>query len=300
GLSNAVTGSESRTSGKIICSNIFTYFNLIFFILAAVLLYEHSYNNLTFLGVVVANTVIGIVQELRSKKELEKLQLVNEPEATVIRDAKQKRIPSEELVQDDIVLFVAGNQICADAVICEGVLRVNESLITGEADEVEKKIGDSLLSGSFVVSGQAKVRLTQVGDNSFSAKLSKSARKIKKYQRPGMMKSLTRLIQTIGIIIIPFAALIFWNQHFVLEYSEKISVENTAAAIIGMIPEDLYLLTSIALAASTIRLARQNTLVHDMKCIETLAKVDTVCRQNRHNYRITDETYGNSVSGRSI
>lgn len=277
GLSNTVTGSASKTSGKIIRSNIFTYFNLIFFILAAVLLYEHSYNNLTFLGVVAANTVIGIVQELRSKKELEKLQLVNEPEVTVIRDAKQKHIPCEELVQDDMVLFAAGNQICADAVICEGTLRVNEALVTGEADEVEKAPGDFLLSGSFVVSGQVKARLTQVGDDSFAAKLSKNARKIKKRQRPGMMKSLTRLIQIIGIIIIPFAALMFWNQHVALGYSEKISVENTAAAIIGMIPEGLYLLTSIALAASTIRLARQNTLVHDMKCIETLARVDTIC-----------------------
>lgn len=277
GLSNAVTGSASKTSGKIICSNVFTYFNLIFFIMAAVLLYEHSYNNLTFLGVVVANTVIGIIQELRSKKELEKLQLVTEPETIVVRDAKQRRIPCEELVQDDIVLFAAGNQVCADAIICEGNVRVNEALVTGEADEVEKTPGDFLLSGSFVVSGQAKARLTQVGDNSFSAKLSKNARKIKKNQRPGMMKSLTRLIQVIGIIIIPFAALMFWNQHLVLGYSEKISVENTAAAIIGMIPEGLYLLTSIALAASTIRLARQNTLVHDMKCIETLARVDTIC-----------------------
>ena len=277
GLSNVVTGSASKTSGKIICSNIFTYFNLIFFMIAAVLLYEHSYNNLTFLGVVIANTVIGIVQELRSKRELEKLQLVNEPETTVIRDGKQKRIPSEELVQDDIVLLAAGNQICADAVVWEGVLHVNEALVTGEADEVEKAPGDSLLSGSFVVSGQAKARLTQVGDDSFSAKLSKNARKIKKHQRPGMMKSLTRLIQVIGIIIIPFAALMFWNQHLVLGYPEKISVENTAAAIIGMIPEGLYLLTSIALAASTVRLARKNTLVHDMRCIETLARVDTVC-----------------------
>ena len=277
GLSNAVSGSEAKTSGQIVRSNIFTYFNLIFFVLAAVLLYEHSYNNLTFLGVIVANTVIGIVQELRSKKELEKLQLVNEPEVTVIRDAKQKRVPCEELVQDDVILFAAGNQICADAVLCEGTLRVNEALVTGEADEIEKVPGDSLLSGSFVISGQAKARLTQVGDESFAAKLSKNARKIKKHQRPGMMKSLTRLIQIIGVIIIPFAALMFWNQHFELGYSERISVENTAAAIIGMIPEGLYLLTSIALAASTIRLARQNTLVHDMKCIETLARVDTIC-----------------------
>lgn len=277
GLSNTVTDNASKTTGKIICSNVFTYFNLIFFLLAAVLLYEHSYNNLTFLGVVAANTVIGIVQELRSKKELEKLQLVSEPETTVVRAGAQKRIPSDELVQDDIAVFAAGNQICADAVVCEGTVCVNESFVTGEPDEIEKRPGDTLLSGSFVVSGCAKARLTMVGDDSFAAKLSKDAGKIKKRQRPGMMKSLTRLIQVIGIIIIPFAALMFWNQHCVLGYSEKISVENTAAAIIGMIPEGLYLLTSIALAASTVRLARKNTLVHDMKCIETLARVETIC-----------------------
>ena len=184
GLSNAVTGRASRATGRIIASNIFTYFNLIFFFLAAVLLYERSYNNLAFLGVVAANTVIGIVQELRSKKELEKLQLVNEPDALVIRDAKQKRILIEELVQDDIVLLAAGNQICADAVLCEGTLRVNEALVTGEADEVVKTSGDTLLSGSFVVSGQAKVRLTRVGDQSFSANISKSAKKNKKTSTP--------------------------------------------------------------------------------------------------------------------
>lgn len=277
GLSNTVTESASKTSKQIILSNIFTYFNLIFFIIAAVLLYEHSYANMAFMGVVITNTIIGIVQELRSKKELEKLQLVNEPESTVIRNATPQRIPSEALVRDDIVLFAAGNQICADAILCEGALRVNEALVTGEADEVEKAPGDTLLSGSFVVSGQGKARLTQVGDASFSAQLAKSARKIKKRQRPGMMRSLTRLIQIIGIIIIPFAALMFWNQHIVLGFSEKVSVENTAASIIGMIPEGLYLLTSIALAASTIRLARKKTLVHDMKCIETLARVDTIC-----------------------
>lgn len=277
GLTNAVSEGTSRTTGKIIRSNVCTYFNLIFFLLAAVLLYEKSYNNLTFLGVVAANTIIGIVQELRSKRELEKLQLITDPESTVLRDSVQKRIPNDELVQDDIVVLGAGNQICADATLCEGGLRVNEALVTGEQAEVEKAPGDSLLSGSFVISGSAKARLTQVGDQSFAAQLSQNAKKIKKRQRPGMMKSLTILIQVIGVIIIPFAALMFWNQHIRLGYSERVSVENTTAAIIGMIPEGLYLLTSVALAASTIRLARENTLVHDMKCIETLARVDTIC-----------------------
>lgn len=277
GLSNSVTSQASKTAGQIVRSNVFTYFNLIFFLLAAVLLYERSYNNLTFLCVVVANTIIGVVQELRSKRKLEELQLLNAPESIVLRGGVEKHIPSKELVRDDIAIFSAGNQVCADAVLCEGTLRVNESLMTGEPDEIEKLPGDTLLSGSFVVSGQGKVRLTRVGDASFAAQLSKNAKKIKKRQRPGMMKSLTRLIQVIGIIIIPFGTLMFFNQHVVLGYPEKVSVENAAAAVIGMIPEGLYLLTSLALAASTLRLARQNVLVHDMKCIETLARVDTIC-----------------------
>lgn len=277
GLCNTTSDQTSLTTKEIIRSNVFTYFNLIFFIIAAVLLYEGSYNNMTFLGVVFCNTIIGIVQEIRSKHELEKLQLVNEPETFVLRDGKKKRISSERLVRDDIIFLTAGKQICADAVICKGTLRVNESLLTGEADEVLKNPGDRLLSGSFVVSGKAKARLTCVGDDSFAAALSKSAKQIKKRQQPGMMKSLTRLIQVIGILIIPFAVMMFRNQYFVLGLSEKVSIENTAAAVIGMIPEGLYLLTSIALAASTVRLAKRNTLVHDMKCIETLARVDVIC-----------------------
>lgn len=277
GLVNTVTEKASKSAGQIIRSQIFTYFNFIFFLLAAVLIYEGSYNNLTFLGVVFANTIIGIVQGLRSKRVLDRLQLVAAPDSTAVRDGREVHIPSEELVLDDIVLLTAGNQICADGVVCTGELTVNESLVTGEADEIKKRPGDHLLSGSFVVSGRAYIRLDQVGDSSFAAQLSKGAKQIKKKQQPGMMRSLTRLIQVIGVIIIPFAAMMFHNQHHILGMSEKVSVENTAAAIIGMIPEGLYLLTSIALMASTIRLARKDTLVHDMKCIETLARVDTIC-----------------------
>lgn len=277
GLTNAASGKASKTTGQIIRSNLFTYFNLIFFLLAGVLLYERSYNNLAFLGVVFANTAIGIVQELKAKRVLDKLQLVAAPESTAIRDGKEVRLPSEELVLDDIVLLTAGNQICADCVVCDGELTVNEALVTGEADEIRKTAGDTLLSGSFVVSGQAHARLDKVGDHAFAAQLSAGAKQIKKRQQPGMMRSLTRLIQIIGAIIIPFAAMMFWNQYHVLGLSERASVENTAAAIIGMIPEGLYLLTSVALMASTIRLARQDTLVHDMKCIEALARVDVIC-----------------------
>ncbi len=277
GLVNVVSEETSQTAGKIICSNIFTYFNLIFFIIAVFLIMVGSYNNLTFLVVVFINMIIGIVQELKSKKELDKLKLVSAPETTVIRDGKRMQIPSSQLVLDDIVIFSAGNQICADAVVCAGELTVNESLVTGESDEIKKQAGDSLLSGSFAISGQVVAKLEKVGDACFVAQLARDAKKIKKKQQPGMMKSLTRLIQIIGVTIIPFAVLMFWNQHRVLGMSDKISVENTAASIIGMIPEGLYLLTSVALVASTIRLARRKTLVHDMKCIETLARVDVLC-----------------------
>ena len=277
GYANIVTDDTSQTAGQIVRSNVFTYFNMIFFLIALVLLLEGSFNNLTFLFVVVINAVIGIVQELKSKFTLDDLKLVSTPEVTVIRDGKECRLPSDELVLDDIVVFSAGNQICADAQLVQGELQVNESLVTGESDEIKKRPGDGLLSGSFVISGSGRARLTQVGDNSFAAMLSRDAKKIKKKQQPGMMRSLTLLIQIIGIIIIPFAIFMFWNQHVVLEYTRKISVENTAAAIIGMIPEGLYLLTSVALAASTMRLAKKDTLVHDMKCIETLARVDVLC-----------------------
>ena len=277
GYANIVTDDNAVTAGKIVRNNVFTYFNMIFFIMALVLLYEGSFNNLTFLIVVTVNAVIGIVQELKSKRTLEKLQLVSAPEVTVIRDGQQTRLSSEELVLDDVVIFTAGSQICADAVVSQGEITVNESLVTGESDEIRKKQGDTLLSGSFVISGSCRARLDKVGDNAFAAQLAKDAKKIKKRQQPGMMRSLTLLIQIIGIIIIPFAALMFWNQHRVLGLPERISVENTAASVIGMIPEGLYLLTSVALAASTIRLAKRDTLVHDMKCIETLARVDVLC-----------------------
>ena len=277
GLTNHVTDSASKTTGQIIRGNLFTYFNLIFFILALVLIYERSYNNLMFLVVVFVNTLIGTIQELKSKHTLDRLKLLSAPEVTVIREGREQQVPSENLVLDDVVLFHGGNQICADAVLCGGSLTVNEALVTGESDEIQKESGDRLLSGSFVVSGTAKARLDQVGDASFAAKLAKDAKQVKKKQQPGMMKSLTRLIQIIGIIIIPFAGMMFWNQYHVLGLSEKLSVEHTAASLIGMIPEGLYLLTSVALAASTIRLAKKHTLVHDMKCIETLARVDTLC-----------------------
>lgn len=277
GLINVSHTKTQKTTGEIVRSNIFTYFNMIFFVLAVILAYEGSFNNMMFLGVVLANTAIGIFQELRSKRTLDKLRLISEPETTVIRAGKTVRVSNEALVLDDIVVFSAGNQICADAVVCAGDAAVNEALVTGESDEIHKTAGDTLLSGSFVISGEMVARLDKIGDDAFAARLASDAKKIKKRQMPGMMRSLTFLIHAIGIILIPFAILTFRSQYVGLGLSKKVSVENTAAAVIGMIPEGLYLLTSIALAASTVRLAAKRTLVHDMKCIETLARVDVLC-----------------------
>ena len=277
GLTNFTEDGSSMTTSDIIRSNVLTYFNLIFFVIAAVLLLVGSYNNMTFLLVVFFNTVIGIAQELRSKRTLDRLTILAEPEVDVIRDGQQTRIHSSELVRDDIAIFRAGNQICADAVVRKGQIVVNEALVTGEADEIAKQPGDTLLSGSFVISGEARAQAERVGSDAFAAKLTKDAKKIKKQQQPGMIRSLTRLIQIVGIVIIPIAVLMFWNQYHVLGTTVKVGVENTAASIIGMIPEGLYLLTSVALATSTVRLAKRKTLVHDMKCIETLARVDTLC-----------------------
>ena len=275
-VNNAVKGN-SNSIFKIVISNVFTYFNMIFFILAALLIMEQSYNHLTFLVVVFFNTVIGIIQEIRAKKTLEKLTLVSAPLVKVVRDGKEICVPSEQLVLDDIVIFEAGNQICADATVCDGSVTVNESLVTGESDEIKKEKSDELLSGSFVISGKCRARLDRVGYESFASRLTIDAKRIKKKQQPGMMKSLTLLIKIIGIIIIPLAVMMFINQHNVLDKSIKESVETTAASDIGMIPEGLYLLTTIALAVSVIRLAKKKTLVHDMKCIETLARVDVIC-----------------------
>lgn len=277
GLTNEKVADDTNYTAKIIRKNIFTYFNLIFFVFAAILISQGSYNHLTFLGVVFTNTIIGIVQEIRSKRTLDKLSLVSAPTSCVVRCGKEQKIPSDRLVLDDIIVLETGNQIPADAVVCSGEIFVNESLITGEADEIKKAAGGKLLSGSFVVSGKCRARLEAVGAEAFASKLTDEAKKAKKRGRPGMMRSLNILIMIIGIIIIPFFVIMFFNQHNTLGLTVKESIENSVASSIGMIPEGLYLLTSIALAASTVRLAKGETLVHDMKCIESLARVDIIC-----------------------
>lgn len=277
GWANLPIDPPGKTVGQIIKSNVFTYFNMLFFLLAAFVLVFGTWQNAMFLGVVFANIAIGIVQELRSKRTLDKLTLLTAPHGAVIRDGRQRKIPTSEMVRDDIVVFSAGSQIFADAVVVAGECSVNEALITGEADEIKKPAGADLLSGSFVVSGECRARLTQVGADSYANRLTIEAKEAKPPQQSEMMRSLTRLVQIIGIAIIPLGILMAIKEIVWLERSVSDGVVATIASLIGMIPEGLYLLTSMALAAGVVRLAQKKTLVHDMGCIETLARVDVLC-----------------------
>lgn len=277
GLGNTPVDAPTKTEWQIIRGNVFTFFNLIFVVLAACLMLVGSFHNMLFLVIAAANTLIGIVQEIRSKRVIDKLTLLNAPKATVIRDGQSAAIATETLVQDDVVEFTAGNQIPADAVVLSGEAQVNEALLTGEPDTITKTPGTALLSGSFVVAGTCRAVLTHVGAESYAAKLTLEAKKDHKIQKSEMMGSLDRLIRFIGIALIPMGAALFCKQFFFLEYGLVRSVTSTVAALIGMIPEGLYLLTSVALAVSVLRLARKKTLVHEMSCIETLARVDVLC-----------------------
>ena len=277
GLTNRADISTDKTTKEIVISNVFTYFNLIFLVITILLIMVGSFRNLTFLPIIIGNTVIGIVQEIRAKKTLEKMSLLNAPHADVIRNGSVKQISTEELVKDDVILLTAGKQICADAVVISGNIQVNESLLTGEADEVEKTEGSTLMSGSFVVSGECYARLEKVGNESYISKLSLEAKSMGGKEQSEMIRSINLIVKWVGIVIIPIGLILFWQSHFVNGESITKSVTSTVAAIIGMIPEGLYLLTTVALALSTMKLARKKVLLHDMKSIETLARVDVLC-----------------------
>ena len=277
GLTNRADISTDKTTKEIVISNVFTYFNLIFLVITILLIMVGSFRNLTFLPIIIGNTVIGIVQEIRAKKTLEKMSLLNAPHADVIRNGSVKQISTEELVKDDVILLTAGKQICADAVVISGNIQVNESLLTGEADEVEKTEGSTLMSGSFVVSGECYARLEKVGNESYISKLSLEAKSMGGKEQSEMIRSINLIVKWVGIVIIPIGLILFWQSHFVNGESITKSVTSTVAAIIGMIPEGLYLLTTVALALSTMTLARKKVLLHDMTSIETRARVDVLC-----------------------
>ena len=277
GWTNVSVDPPAKTVKEIVHENVFTYFNLIFAVLGLLLCIVGSFRNLTFLPVVVINTLIGIVQEVRAKKVLEKMNMLNAPHARAVRDGKVRKVDTEELVLDDIVIFGAGNQICADAVVSSGEVQVNESLLTGESDEITKKKGDPLMSGSFVVSGECRARLDKVGEDSYISRLTMEAKAMDSTEQSEMIRSLDRLVRGVGIIIIPIGLILFVQSFFFNHDGFRESVTSMVAAVIGMIPEGLYLLASMALAVSAMRLARQQVLLHDMKSIETLARVNVLC-----------------------
>ncbi|HJG00974.1 MAG TPA: cation-translocating P-type ATPase [Enterococcus hirae] len=274
---NETIDPSFKTNKQIVLQNIFTYFNLIFIVLAVLLCLVSSYKNLTFLPVILANTGIAIYQEIRSKKILDNLSVLNAAKVTVVRNGVANKIDMEELVLDDVILLETGQQIPADGYVLDGKLQVNEALLTGEADEIVKEVDDYLMSGSFVVSGKAYVRLDKVGYDSYISQLTAKAKKMGGGEQSEMIASLNKLIKWIGIIIIPIGITLFSQSYFFNGNTIKESVVAMEAALIGMIPEGLYLLTTIALAMSAARLAKQRVLLHDMKSIETLARVNILC-----------------------
>ena len=277
GYANTPVNPPSKTVGQIVLSNVFTFFNFIFFLLAFFIILVGSFRDLMFMPIVIANILIGIVQEIRAKKTIDKLTLLSSPKAVAVREGREYMVDTADLVLDDVAVFSSGNQICADAIILKGEVQVNESLITGEAKPVSKNAGDRLLSGSFIVAGKCWAQLDAVGADSYASRLTIEAKKHAKKKRSEMMASLNRLIQVIGFVIIPLGFILYYRQTVVAGVQVRQAVVSTVAALVGMIPEGLYLLASVALAVSVVRLARYKTLVHELNCIETLARVDVLC-----------------------
>lgn len=276
GESNGNFAVKTKSVGRIFSDNIFTLFNLINIIIAAIVFLVGAYRNMLFMGVVLCNTAIGIIQEIRSKRTIDRLSLISAPKAHLLRDGTEQVLPVSEIVPGDIMLLSTGRQLCADAVLAEGELEADESLLTGESDTVTKRPGDTLYSGSFVIAGKGKAEVTAVGAEAYANKIASSAKKPKK-RRSEMMGAINKIISTISVCILPFALVLFTKALFVTQQGLQYSVTSTSAAVIGMIPEGLVLLTSVALAVSSIRLGKRQTLCQDLYCVESLARVDVLC-----------------------
>lgn len=272
---NYIPDTSDKTVKEIVRENIFTYFNAIFAAIAVLVIIAGSFRSLTFLPVVIANTVIGIFQQLKAKKILDKLSLLDKSIYTVIRNGQAENCSSDVLVLGDLVLIKSGQQIPADGYVEDGFALVNESLLTGEADEVEKRQGSELKSGSFVVAGSCYMTLTSVGENSYAAKLMSEAKKVHD-KKSEMINDIESIIKIAGILIIPIGIFLF-VQSIINGNSFSESIVSMVGAVIGMIPEGMYLLTTGALALSAIRLGKHHVLLHDMRSIETLARVDVLC-----------------------
>lgn len=277
GKINIADDSSDRTTGKIIRDNLLTYFNLIFLVITVLLCIAGAFRDLTFLPIIIGNILIGIVQELRAKKTLDKMKILNAGHAVVIREGKRQKVTAEELVIDDLVWLSSGDAICADSVVVSGEITVNESMLTGEADGIVKKENEELLSGSFVVSGEGYARLTRVGNDSYISKLTNEAKALKKGEESEMIRSINMFVKVIGIIIIPMSVILFVQAFVFRNASFRTSITSMVASIIGLIPEGLYLLTTLALAVSMMKLAKDKVLLHDIKSIESLARVDVLC-----------------------
>ncbi len=277
GKINIADDSSDRTTGKIIRDNLLTYFNLIFLVITVLLCIAGAFRDLTFLPIIIGNILIGIVQELRAKKTLDKMKILNAGHAVVIREGKRQKVTAEELVIDDLIWLSSGDAICADSVVVSGEITVNESMLTGEADGIVKKENEELLSGSFVVSGEGYARLTRVGNDSYISKLTNEAKALKKGEESEMIRSINMFVKVIGIIIIPMSVILFVQAFVFRNASFRTSITSMVASIIGLIPEGLYLLTTLALAVSMMKLAKDKVLLHDMKSIESLARVDVLC-----------------------
>lgn len=273
---NYDTSLPTKSIKTIVRENIFTLFNLINILLGVAVFCVGSYKNLLFLIVIFCNTAISIIQEINSKKAVDKLSILAQAKVNCIRDGEKQEIGINSIVLDDLLMLETGNQIVADSIILEGEVEVNESFITGESDVIYKRKGDTLLSGSFVVSGKCKAEVIHIGDENYTSKISSGAKYVKKVNSE-IMKSLNGIIKIVSIAIVPIGILLFFNQLGLTENSFKNAVVNTVAAIIGMIPEGLVLLTSTVLAVSVIRLSKRKVLVQELYCIETLARVDTLC-----------------------
>ena len=273
---NYNTDVKTKTIGQIIFSNLFTLFNMLNLALGLCIFLVRSYKNLFFLGVVTCNTLISIVQEIRSKRAIDKLSIINSPVANVIRNGNEIKISVEEVVLDDIIKYQRGNQVVADSIVLDGTIEVNEALLTGEENSIVKHKGDILYSGSFIVSGKAIARVDKVGSDNYASKITNEAKYVKKVNSE-IMKTFKKIIKVLSIVIVPLGLILFLKQYNLPGNNITDAVVNSVAAVVGMIPEGLILLTSTVLAVSVIRLTNKRVLVQQLYCIETLARVDTIC-----------------------
>ena len=276
GKVNADENPNTRTYKQIVRENTLTFFNFLNLVLLILVLMVGSYKNAFFVGIIIINTLIGIAQEIRAKKTIDKLAILTAKKSIVIREGKKWTVPTEDLVLDDLVCLKTGDQVPADAKVLEGSVEVNESLLTGESDNLPKNVGDELFSGSFVTSGEACCQIIHVGKDNYAAQITSEAKEFKRHNSE-LKNSLNAILKVISIIIVPLGALLFYKQYYVVVNTFKDSIVSMVAGVLGMIPEGLVLLTSVALTLGALVLANKKTLVQELYCIETLARVDTLC-----------------------